>query len=117
MAKRPTEKAPDSDAGKGAVEQDRPEQETNMAPLDAQLDHQFQDPLNKSSDSDFPEPGQNPEYSMEKQDRNQLDRDTESTTGSRRDPDGNAEGELNDQDPGHRQKQNQNEQGDDPLAA
>ena len=81
MAKRPTEKAPDSDAGKGAVEQDRPEQETNMAPLDAQLDHQFQDPLNKSNDTDFPEPGQNPEYSMEKQDRNQLDQDTNSGTG------------------------------------
>ena len=34
-----------------AVEQDRPKHETNAAPLAEQLDHQFQDPLNKANDS------------------------------------------------------------------
>lgn len=40
----------------GAVEQDSPEQATNVAPLDAQLDHRFQDPLNKQNDSGSPKP-------------------------------------------------------------
>ena len=116
----------DQDAGKGAVEQDRPEQRTNVAPLDAQLDHRYQDPLNKQSDSDLPEPGQNPEHSGEPQGRNELNQDTNADMpnktnvepgSNRQDPDGNAEGILNDQDPGERQKENQNQKEDDDLAA
>ncbi|MGB8886216.1 MAG: hypothetical protein WCC87_05795 [Candidatus Korobacteraceae bacterium] len=66
----------DEDAGKGAVEQDRPEQKSNVS-LAGQIGHRNQDPLLKSSDSDFPEPGQNEEHTGEPQARNQLNRDTE----------------------------------------
>lgn len=60
----------------GAVEQDRPDQKTNVAPLKEQLDHQYQDPLNKQSDSGLAERGQNPEFAGESQGRNELDQDT-----------------------------------------
>lgn len=143
---------------KGAVEQDRPEQSTNTAPLDAQLDHRYQDPLNKSHDSDVPEPGQNPEFTGESQGRNELDQDTNAKLPKRveqeldrdrnassrtdtdqngqnfdsrsesdenrpdlsrrdRDEQGNPEGVTQNQDPGMRQKENQNKKKDDPLAA
>ncbi len=62
--------------GTGAVEQDRPEQHTNVAPLDAQLDHRYQDPLNKQSDSGSPERGQNPEFTGEREGRDDLNQDT-----------------------------------------
>lgn len=139
----------------GAVEQDRPEQPTNVAPLNAQMDHQFQDPLVKSNDTDYPEPGQNPEFSGELQGRNELERDTNSNPEpvrreiehadknrlgrmdadnfsdtdqnaqqkppvgkKQRDPDGNnPEGVTQTQDPGVRQKENQNKKKDDDLAA
>ncbi len=116
MPYNPENSQKDDDSGKGAVEQDRPGQKTNVAPLSAQLDHQNQDVLNKMNDSDFPEPGQNPEHSGEPQGRNDFDQDTE--IGSRRDPDGNnPEGELQDQDPGQRQKRNQGDKKKDDLAA
>lgn len=106
----------DSDMKKGAVEQDRPGQKTNMAPLEAQLDHQNQDVLNKLNDTDFPEPGQSPEHSGQPQGENQFEEDTE--IGSGRDPDGNnPEGEMQDQDPGESQKRNQGDKQDDDLAA
>lgn len=90
----------DEDDKKGAVEQDRPGQKTNVAPLSEQLDHQYQDPLNKMSDSDYPEPGQNEEHSGEPQGRNQLDRDTRAKTKLQRDPDGNSpDGSVETQDP------------------
>jgi hypothetical protein len=146
----------------GAVEQDRPEQKTNVAPLEEQLDHRYQDPLNKNNDSGLPGHGQTPEFTGEKQVNNQLDKDTnagepeavkqeltrESNAmnrmdtqrsndtnqnaqnfndrsqnqsergGKRQDPDGtNPEGETVDQDPGERQKENQNRKKDDDLAA
>ena len=66
----------DEDAGKGAVEQDRPGQETNVSRT-GEIGHRHQDALVKSSDSDFPEPGQNEEHTGEPQARNQLNRDTE----------------------------------------
>lgn len=104
------------DMGKGAVEQDRPEQPTNMAPLSEQLDHQNQDVLNKMNDTDYPEPGQSPEHSGQIQGKNDFEQDTD--IGSRPDPDGNnPEGETQDQDPGHRQKRNQGNKEDDDLAA
>ena len=97
---------PDEDAGKGAVEQDRRGQKTNVS-LTGQNGHRDQDPLLKSANSDFPEPGQNEEHTGEPQTRNELDRDTEI----------NPEGCTQDQDPGFRQKKNQNKAKDDPLAA
>lgn len=55
----------DQDCGKGAVEQDSRTQPTNTS-LAGQLGHRDQDPLIKSSDTDFPEPGNNEEHSGEK---------------------------------------------------
>ncbi len=66
----------DEDAGKGAVAQDSPEQETNVS-MAGQVGHRDQDPLLKESDSDFPEPGQNEEHTGEPFGPNELDRDTE----------------------------------------
>ena len=48
----------------GAVEQDRPKHETNAAPLTEQLDHQFQDPLNKANDSGMNNRGQTPDFNQ-----------------------------------------------------
>jgi hypothetical protein len=66
----------DEDSGKGAVEQDRPGQETNVSRT-GEMGHRDQDAMIKSSDSDFPEAGQNEEHTGEPQARNQLNRDTE----------------------------------------
>lgn len=96
----------DEDAGKGAVEQNRREQTGNVS-LAGQIGHRDQDPLLKSNDSDFPEPGQNEEHTGEPQTINALDRDTEV----------NPEGMTQEDDPGFRQKENQNQSKDDPLAA
>lgn len=51
----------DQDRFKGAVE-DGEMQNTSMQ---GQLGHRDQDPLLKSADTDFPEPGENPEHSGE----------------------------------------------------
>jgi hypothetical protein len=56
--------AKDQDRGKGAVEQDGPQQPGNTS-LQGQLGHRDQDPLLKSSDTDFPETGGNPEHTGE----------------------------------------------------
>ena len=76
----------DNDLHKGAIEADKREQKT-QASLEGQLPHRDQDPRIKGQDTDFPEPGENPEYSGEKQ------------------------------EPGFSQKTNQNDEKDDPLAA
>lgn len=96
----------DNDANKGAIEQDRRQQETNTS-LGGQNGHRDQDPLLKSSNSDFPERGENEEHTGEPHGDNQLDRDTEV----------NSEGATQDQNPGFHQKRNQNKRKDDPLAA
>ena len=96
----------DEDAGKGAVEQDRRNQKTNVS-LSGQNGHRDQDPLLKSASSDYPEPGQNEEHTGEPHARNELDDDTGL----------NPVGVTQEQDPGFRQKQNQNKSKDDPLAA
>lgn len=96
----------DQDSAKGAVEQNSPDQPTNVS-FPGQIGHRDQDPLLKSNDSDYPEPGQNPEHTGEKQTGNQLAEDSGC----------NPEGETQDQDPGFRQKENQNKSKDDPLAA
>jgi hypothetical protein len=54
----------DQDCGKGAIEQEQRGQPSNTS-LQGQLGHRDQDPLIKSNDSDFPEPGNNEEHSGE----------------------------------------------------
>jgi len=54
----------DQDRGKGAVEQDQPSQVGNTS-MQGQIGHRDQDPLLKSSDTDFPEPGTSPEHTGE----------------------------------------------------
>jgi len=54
----------DNDLHKGAFEQDNPQQNA-QARFKGQLSHRENDPLIKSSDSDFPEPGGSPEHSGE----------------------------------------------------
>ena len=90
----------DEDAGKGAVEQDRPQQKTNVS-LTGQNPHRDQDPRLKGNNTDFPEPGENEEHTGEPYEQNEV----------------NPEGVTQDQDPGFRQKENQNKSKDDPLAA
>ncbi len=89
----------DADRCKGAFEPENPREQGNTS-LGGQLPHRTNDSLIKSADSDFPEPGSNPEHSGEKQD----------TTSS-------EEGVTQTQEPGHRQKRNQGDEEDDPLAA
>jgi len=60
------EKTKDQDRLKGALEQDDREQPGN-ASLQGQLGHRDQNPLLKQFDTDFPEPGENPEHSGEPQ--------------------------------------------------
>jgi hypothetical protein len=54
----------DQDRYKGAVEQDTPTECGNTS-IQGQLGHRDQDPLLKSSDTDFPEPGGGEEHSGE----------------------------------------------------
>jgi len=54
----------DSDIGKGAVEQEAPAQCGNTS-LRGQLGHRTSNAMIKQSDSDFPEPGGNPEHTGE----------------------------------------------------
>jgi hypothetical protein len=55
----------DQDRGKGAVEEDKPTQKGSNTSMQGQIGHRDQDPMLKSSDSDFPEPGESPEHSGE----------------------------------------------------
>lgn len=52
----------DQDRGKGALEQDDRTQPSNTS-LAGQLGHRTSDPMLKASDTDFPEPGENPAHS------------------------------------------------------
>lgn len=54
----------DQDASKGATEETDHTQPGNAGLAD-QLGHRDQDPMIKSGDSDFPEPGGSPEHSGE----------------------------------------------------
>jgi hypothetical protein len=55
---------PDQDLAKGAIETENHGGEGNIG-LQGQLGHRDQDPMLKDADSDFPEPGLNPEHSGE----------------------------------------------------
>ncbi len=54
----------DMDKKKGAVESQAPGEKDNMSTT-GQLGHRDQDPMVKSADTDFPEPGESPEHSGE----------------------------------------------------
>jgi hypothetical protein len=58
---------PDSDAQKGAIESESPHDKPKISklrdPLADQLPHRNAGELVEGEDSDFPEPGQNPEHS------------------------------------------------------
>lgn len=56
----------DQDAAKGAIETENHETAGNIG-LQEQLGHRDQDPMLKDADTDFPEPGENPEHSGEVQ--------------------------------------------------
>ncbi len=101
-----------AEPNKGAVEQDRPSQPTNTS-LRGQLPHRNQDPNIKSRDTDFPEPGENPEHSGEPRGKDLLQEDR----GCAPDRNPSPEGETQNQDPGQRQRRNQAGKKDDPLAA
>jgi hypothetical protein len=92
----------DEFSNKGAVEQDTPTERGNES-MTGQLGHRDQNALIKNSDSDYPEPGNNEEHSGEPREGNTKEEDPEHKSV--------------DQDPGHRQKGNQNDEKDDPLAA
>ena len=57
----------DQDRSKGAVEQDEKDPSGNTS-MQGQLGHRDQDPMLKSADTDFPEPGGSPEHSGEPED-------------------------------------------------
>lgn len=64
----------DQDRSKGAVEQEERDPSDNTS-MQGQLGHRDQDPILKSSDTDFPEPGGSPEHSGEPQDEKKHSRD------------------------------------------
>jgi hypothetical protein len=76
----------DNDVKKGAVESENRDQHSQTS-LTGQLGHRTEDTRIKGRDTDFPEPGENPEHSGQ------------------------------DMDPGFRQKTNQHDKKDDPLVA
>ena len=99
MEKKPPQ--PDNDLHKGAVEDDTPvsngpHDDANTS-MRGQLGHRNQDEMLKSSDSDFPEPGGNPEHSGEKG--------------------GASDGQAERLPPGNSQKESQNWKKEDPLAS
>ena len=91
----------DSDGTKGAKEPDSRAERGN-ASLRGQLGHRTSNRLIKESDSDFPEPGSNPEHSGEQE-----------TSDSETEPREVTET----QESGQRQKRNQGERKEDPLAS
>ncbi len=54
----------DQDTSKGATEAEDHKIKGNIG-LQEQLGHRDQDPMLKDADTDFPEPGENPEHSGE----------------------------------------------------
>ena len=56
----------DQDRLKGALEQEEKSQHGNTS-MQGQLGHRDQDPMLKAADTDFPEPGENPEHTGEPQ--------------------------------------------------
>lgn len=61
-----TTEGKDQDRLKGAMEQDDRTQTGNNS-MQGQLGHRDQDPMLKAADTDFPEPGENPEHTGAKE--------------------------------------------------
>ena len=61
-----TTEGKDQDRLKGAMEQDDRTQTGNNS-MQGQLGHRDQDPMLKAADTDFPEPGENPEHTGSKE--------------------------------------------------
>jgi hypothetical protein len=59
-----TENKVDQDTAKGATETEDHKIPGNIG-MQQQLGHRDQDPMIKGADTDFPEPGENPEHSGE----------------------------------------------------
>lgn len=76
-------KTVDMDSHKGAFEPEDPREKGNTS-MAGQLPHRGEDPLLKSSDTDFPEPGENAEHSGEPQQTSLLDRDEEELVNAKR---------------------------------
>lgn len=64
----------DQDREKGALEQDERRQAGNTS-MQGQLGHRDQDPMLKAADTDFPEPGENPEHTGEAEAGEELEID------------------------------------------
>jgi hypothetical protein len=71
------------DSHKGAFEPEDPKEKGNTS-MAGQLPHRGEDPLLKSSDTDFPEPGENAEHSGEPQTVSLLERDQEECVNGRK---------------------------------
>ena len=74
----------DADLFKGAVESDAPDQHGNSS-LNGQLGHRTEDEMIKSSDTDLPEPGENPEHSGESEERKTAEGVNQDQQSTRRD--------------------------------
>ena len=61
----------DQDRSKGAVEDETGS--AHAGEMQAQLPHRDQDPMIKSADSDFPEPGGSPEHTGEPEEKKKTD--------------------------------------------
>ena len=102
----------DPDASKGAVAQDKPGETSNVS-MTGQNAHRNKGETMQGQDSDFPEPGENEEHSMEGQTQHaRFGGDPAQSSGKQ-----TSEGEQNDQDTVERQKRNQNDRKEDPLAS
>lgn len=73
----------DMDSHKGAFEPENPQEKGNTS-MAGQLPHRGEDPLLKSSDTDFPEPGENAEHSGEPEQASLLDRDEDELVNARK---------------------------------
>lgn len=102
----------DPDANKGAVAQDRPDETSNVS-MTGQNAHRNKSETMQGQDSDFPEPGENEEHSMEGHTQHSRFGGDPANTSSNQ----TSDGEQNDQDPGERQQRSQNDRKEDPLAS
>jgi hypothetical protein len=105
----PVDENNDTDLRKGVVEEEDPKKRSQSS-LRGQLGHRDEDPRIKGNDTDFPEPGENEEHTG-------LASDGINAWRRKARREDNPEGATQDQDPGHRQKENQNKKKDDDLAA
>lgn len=97
----------DADISKGAVEDDDPAHNDGLS-YDAEFNQRSEEPVPDQNFTDFPEPDAHGEHSGQ---------DIRSGPGKKKGPARDEAPGLSDQEPGHSQKQNQNQRKDDPLAS